>query len=385
MSQRASFDDAPLAGHINFGVGQPSADLLPVHLLRQAAEQFLHHGEPVELNYGEKPGDIRFRESLAGLLSGFYPSPVQADSLFVTAGASQALGFICSLFTRPGDTVFVEEPSYFLAFNIFRESGLNIVTIPMDRDGMDIEALEAALRQTRPAFVYTIPVHHNPGGQCLPDDRRERLLELSQKYGFLIVADEVYQLLSYGEPPPAPFGSYVEQTLGSQVLSLGSFSKILAPGMRLGWIQASPALIRKMTGSGLIRSGGSLNHFTSLVVRSAIDLDLQQAHIRVLQKELGLRLAAMDQALQQHLGDSAQWRKPKGGYFFWLEFEPGFDSRAAQEQAARFGTGFQPGVLFAANGGLDHCMRLSFAHYNENQIKEGAARLAALLSDCAIP
>ncbi|HLF31638.1 MAG TPA: PLP-dependent aminotransferase family protein [Xanthomonadales bacterium] len=380
MSGRLNFDQAPPPGHINFGVGQPSADLLPVELMRTAAEDFLRQAHPLELNYGIKQGDLRFRESLAGFLSHHYGTPAQAQSLFLTCGNSQALDFVCSQFTQPGDTVFVEEPSYFLAFQIFRDHGLHIVSIATDENGLDVEQLEVELARVKPAFLYTIPSFQNPGGQTLSAARRLRLVELSREYEFLVVADEVYQLLFYYEPPPAAFGSLAEeQGEDGTILSLGSFSKILAPALRLGWIQTSPTLLRRLLENASLSSSGSLNHFTSHVVRHAIDLGLQDQHLLALRAAYRGRVEAMDRALRKHLDGMAHWRKPRGGYFFWLELGQDADMRSLRQAASDHLTGFQPGPVFSHRGGFANCLRLSFAHYGEDDIAEGVQRLSRVL------
>ena len=221
----------PGAGTINLGIGQPSADLLPAELLREAADAFLAAARPTDLNYGERQGDPGFRRSLADFLTPEYGVPVEPDSLFTTAGNSQALDFVCSVFTRPGDTVICEEPSYFLAFRIFEDHGLEIVPVQTNEDEMDVEALENVLDSTKPKLVYTIPSYHNPGGQSLSAARRERLTALSADRDFVIAADEVYQLLWYDRPPPPAMGTMIAD---GNVLSLGSFSKIMARAA-IGW------------------------------------------------------------------------------------------------------------------------------------------------------
>ena len=376
MNKKVTFDGAPEPGTINFGVGQPSEDLLPVELLRTAADDFLRSAKPVELNYGERQGDIRFLETLATFLSDGYGTEVTAESLFVTAGNSQALDFVCALFTRPGDTVIVEEPSYFLAFKIFADHGLNIVSIPVDDQGMDIDRLEQELRRTRPKILYTIPSFHNPGGQSMSAARRTRLVELSREYDFLIAADEVYQLLWYKQAPPAALGTMADK---GNILSLGSFSKILAPGLRLGWIQTSQNLMEKLLDSGAVNSGGSLNHFTSHVVRHAIELGLQQSLLEDLRQAYSSRVQTMDTALTEHIGDLASWQRPEGGYFFWLKFSKDVDTTELRRKASEYQTGFQPGKNFSSNGGLRNYMRLSFAHYGEADIQDGVARLGRLV------
>ena len=195
MSETVTFDGAAPEGTINFGIGQPSADLLPVDIVGRASQAFFSNAQPFELNYGVTQGDPRFLDSLAGFLTAGYGASASSDELFVTGGNSQGLDLVSVVFAEPGDTVFVEEPSYFLAFQIFRDHGLNIVGIPVDDDGLCVDALERELTSHKPAFIYTIPSYHNPGGQCTTEARRRRVVELAKEHDFLIVADEVYQLL----------------------------------------------------------------------------------------------------------------------------------------------------------------------------------------------
>jgi len=376
MSIAATFDGAPEQGTINFSVGQPSADLLPLKLLQGACERFFAGAQPLELNYGERQGDTRFRAVLAAFLRDAGGGAVDPQSLMLTGGISQALDFACSRFTRPGDTVFVEEPSYPYAFPIFRDHGLKIVGIPLDGDGMDLAECERQLAAHRPKLLYTIPSYNNPTGQTLSQERRERLLELSRKHGFIIAADEVYQSLYHGAPPPASFGTFIGR---GNVLSFGSFSKILAPGLRLGWIQANAELMRTLTASGVLVSGGNFNHFTSHIVRQLLENGELAPFVARLRASYAERAAAMDTALRQYLGGVVTWQKPLGGYFFWLELPAGVDAGSLQDAARAAGTGFLPGATCSTVGGLKYCLRLSFAHYTVPDIHEGIARLARAL------
>jgi len=375
MSGVVTFDGAPPPGTINFGIGQPSADLLPVDLVRQASESFFEGAQPFELNYGVLQGDERFLDSLAGFLTAGYGQAVSSDELFVTGGNSQGLDLVSMVFAKPGDTVFVEEPSYFLAFQIFRDHGLNIVGIPVDDDGLCVDTLQRELAVHKPVFLYTIPSYHNPGGQCTTEARRHRIVELAKENDFLIVADEVYQLLNYNGTPPPAYGTMADS---DRVLSLGSFSKILAPGLRLGWIQTSGRLRSQIMAGGFINSGGSVNHISSLIVRQAIDNGSLDAHIQKLREVYRGRLAAMDDALNEHFGDIAKWRRPDGGYFFWLGFDEAVDTTPLRKKAPELQTGFQAGATFSTRGQLNNCARLCFAHYDEDDIREGIARLRAL-------
>ena len=372
MSDIVTFDEAPPPGTINLGIGQPSADLLPVELLREASRSFFGEAQPFELNYGVLAGDERFLESLAGYLAEGYGVPVDPASLFVTGGSSQALDFVSTVFGTQGDTIFVEDPSYFLAFQVFRDHGLKVVGVPTDGDGVQTDVLEELLIQHHPTFFYTIPAYHNPGGHTMSAERRARLVELSQEHDFLIVADEVYQFLHYFEEPSPAFGTMID---AETVISLGSFSKILAPAMRLGWIQTSPGLRERLLENGFVNSGGSINHFSSHIVRHAIDLGLQQVHVEKLRHTYRHRVEAMHDSLQSEFGDVATWRRPEGGYFFWIRLADGLDTASLRERAREHQTGFQPGSVFSSTGKFGNFLRLSFAHYGEDDIREGIARL----------
>jgi DNA-binding transcriptional MocR family regulator len=375
MRNIVTFEGKPPQGTIHFGVGQPSADLLPIDLIHEATEEFFRSAASEELNYGVLQGDQKFRDSLATFLTKNYGRPVGADSLFVTCGNSQALDLVCSHLSRRGDTILVEEPCYFLAFQIFADHGLNIVSVPVDEAGLDVEQLERTLARTSPTLLYTIPSYQNPSGQTMSAARRERLVELSQEHDFMILADEVYQLLSYYDPPPAALGT---MSASGTVLSFGSFSKILAPALRLGWIQTSPEISKRLTEIGAVNSGGSLNHFTSHIVRCAIDKGLQQAHLEKLRNTYRARVEAMDAALEEHLSDHATWTRPDGGYFFWLRLNENLDVRELQRRAVAMKTGFQEGELFSGCSGMKNHIRLSFAYYNESDLLEGITRLKTL-------
>lgn len=364
-------------GMINFGVGQPGHSVLPLELMRQASEHRMGLGDSLMLNYGPEQGDGPFLEALAAFLSTSYGKKVDPLSLMVTCGASHALDIICTFFTEPGDTVFVAEPTYFIAPLIFQDYGLDIVTIPIDEDGLIIEALAEKLTEHKPRFVYTIPVFQNPTSVTLSPTRRRQLVELSERHDFYIVADEVYQLLNYSEEPPLPFAITFES---ERIFSVGSFSKILAPGLRLGWIQAAPELMDKLVNLQFIYSGGSVNQYTSHIVRSALELGLQQAYLANLRSVYRNRIDIVAQALKQHLGDMVQFRKPEGGFFMWLEFPPHVDTAALLPHAEARHVSFQPGVNFSAIQGMNNFMRLCFAYYDDDLLKEGVRRLATLFN-----
>jgi 2-aminoadipate transaminase len=358
---------------IDLGIGQPSADVLPLELLQQATHHALQNADRNVLQYGADAGDDYFRASLANFLTTQYGETVKPESLLTTNGISQALGMICTLFTKPGDTIIVEEPTYFLALNIFADYDLKVISVPVDKDGLLVDDLEPLLEKHKPKFIYTIPTFQNPSGVTLSLERREWLLGLAEKYDFLIVADEVYHLLGYSLTPPKPFGCFE----GEYILSLGSFSKILAPGLRLGWIQTSQRLLEKLSHYGVIASGGGLNPFTSTIVRSVLDLGLQTNYLTHLKRLYTERSSILVQAIREHL-PHLQVTEIQGGYFVWLHL-PDVDTSELLTKARLHKLGFQPGIKFSDSGQLKESMRLCFAFYDEVQLREGVRRLAETL------
>ena len=371
----SNFDIPP--DRIDLSIGQPGMSLLPLASLAQAAQHCLSQDNPYILAYGAEQGNWYFRDALAGFLSEHYQFKVDPDRLFTTTGISQGLDFLCTLFTRPGDTIFVEEPTYSLALGIFADHRLNVTGLPMDENGLVIEAIEEELAHQTPVFLYTIPTFHNPTGCTLSADRREKLVQLSQKHNFLIVADEVYQLLAYAGMPPAPLARH---TQAATVLSLGSFSKILAPGLRLGWIQTHPDLMDRLTTSGLIYSGGGLNPITSAIVQSAIELGLQEKQLSFLKKVYLQRQNALNSTLRELLHESVSFVESGGGFFTWLRLPQHIDTENLIPEAHKQDVSFAPGSFFSPRRDLKNYMRLSFALYEEPELKEGAKRLAAVIN-----
>jgi 2-aminoadipate transaminase len=366
------------AGVIDFGIGHPQDAILPVNILRHAAARVMADGDAYPLQYGTEMGDGYLRLALAAFLTDTYGLPVEPEPIYITNGNSQALDQVCSVFTEPGDVVFVEEPSYFLALGIFRHHHLRIVGIPVDEQGLRIDALDAALATERPAFLYTIPTFQNPTGFTLPVERRERLVALAQEHEFLIVADEVYHLLSYGATPPPPMATYIESGV---VLSLGTFTKILAPGLRLGWIQGDMPLLRQLADSAFMLSGGGLNPFTSAIVRTVIEQGDQHSYLAFLRGIYRDRVAVMDAALRHHFPATVTYDVPDGGYFFWLRFPDGIDTATFLPAAADHKVGFRCGSKFTADASLANYMRLSFAYYDSPTIERGIAALAQAIGN----
>lgn len=355
---------------IDLGTGDPQLNLLPLELIRDAAIHRLGLGEREYLQYGLEQGDGYFRDALAKFLSARYGFYVSHEDLFTTSGISSALALLCTLFTKPGDTIFVEEPSYFLALRIFADYGLRVASIRTDEAGLVIDDLVTALKESTPKFLYIVPTFQNPSGHTLSQERREQLVELAKKHDFLILADEVYQFLSYTQTPPQSFGAYIDS---EHVISLGSFSKILAPGLRLGWLQTHSSIMHRIITCGMLDSGGGMNPFTSAIVRSLIENGGLEKNISALQTVLGNRVHKMSALLRTHI-PQAQFTAPHGGYFFWLQI-PGMDMRELRRKAQSQKVDLRPGILFSSQKRLMDHFRLSVSFYDVPQLEEGILRL----------
>jgi len=358
---------------VNLGLGHPGLSLLPVDLVGTSAARTFADADPRMLQYGYEQGAASFRRSLAGFLERATGSAVDPAHLFISGGVSQALDIISTLFARPGDLVLVEEPTYFLALSIFGDHGLRVQSVPTDSDGLDVEAVERILRTETPAFIYTVPVHQNPSGVTLSEARRKRLVELASAHDVLILADEVYRLLSYDEDPPESFGRYLDS---GHVCALGSFSKILAPGLRMGWIHTSAEITDRIFSSGFFDSGGGVAQFTSALLQQAVDDGALETHINTLRDTYRERRDALLAALD---GSGLRLTRPRGGYYVWAELPDGRAAGDLLPQARDAGVSFVPGSRFSTDGSRAGFVRLSFSYYEPADITEGVRRLRSVL------
>lgn len=362
---------------IDLGLGHPSPGLLPLERFRTAFLKASPDSNPELLQYGPDEGGASFRQTLAGWLTCQYGQRVQPESLFISCGISQALDLVCTIFTQPGDVVFVEEPTYFYVYDIFRNHHLQIVGIPLDAEGLQIDVLAKLLKKYRPAFLYTIPAFHNPSSVTLTSERRKQLAAMSYQYDFIIVSDEAYQFLNYNITPPPAFA--LEEP-GQKIISLGSFSKILGPGLRLGWIQTTADLRQKLIRAGYVISGGGLNPITGEIARSFIELGFQDEQLASLKNVYSARCQALCNALTTLLPGKINFKKPDGGFFLWMRLPEGVDAGELLDKARARGVAFKPGFLFSNDRQLRNYIRLSFSYYSSELIGQGIERLVAAFS-----
>lgn len=371
------FIDRP--GVIDLAWGHPDPSLLPVEGLKNAAARVFDDYGADAINYGYAAGPAPLIEWLGQRLAVIDGRAAQPEELLISGGTSQALDQVATLFTRAGDVVLVESPTYHLAVRIFRDHPLELVAVPTDQQGILVDALEDRLRQLRTsdrrvAFLYTIPTYQNPTTSTLPLDRRRQLLELGASQGLLLVEDDAYRELAYdGAPPPSLWA------LGKPgaVIRLGSFAKSLAPGLRSGFITADPATIGRIRDSGLLDSGGGISHFSSLVIAEFAATGDYERNVEALCVAYRQRRDALLATLTERAGGRARWQVPHGGYFVWIALPDGTSVERLGQAALREGTSFMPASAFYLDKAeASSAIRLSFSRYSPAELVEAATRLS---------
>jgi 2-aminoadipate transaminase len=317
---------------------------------------------------------------------GRYGIEVGPDNVLVTSGAQQALDLVGKLFLDPGDRVLVEAPTFVGAIQAFRSYQAQYLTVPVDEDGLRVDLLEDALR-ARPKFLYVLPNFQNPAGVTLSLERRRRLVELASHYRIPIVEDDPYGQLRYeGEhlPPLVTIDADLhgcargEHALHGGVLYLGTLSKTLAPGLRLGWIVAPEDVIRRLV---QMKQGTDLHTgtFVQMVAYETARGGFLDGHVRRIREVYRERRDAMLGALQREFPSTVRWTRPQGGLFLWVTLPPGTDSSVVLQDALREKVAFVPGTPFYPDGGGRESFRLNFSYCRPEVIREGVRRLGAVV------
>jgi DNA-binding transcriptional MocR family regulator len=350
--------------------GLPAAELFDLDGLAAAFDAVLRGpGARQALQYSVTEGHAELREQLAGLCRG-RGLAATPDRVLVTTGSQQALDLVATTLLDPGDTVVVERPCYLAALQLFRLLGLRVVTAPTDDGGLDPEGVRAAIRAHRAKVVYTVPNFQNPTGVTLAAERRPALAAVAAQEGAWIVEDDPYGELRYRGTPPAPVAAHDPE----RVVHVSSLSKVVAPGLRIGWIVAPPELRTPMT---VVKQARDLH--TSTIDQRAAAAYLASgrlpAHLQRVRGEYRERLDALLRALPQHTPSGSRWTEPDGGMFVWLTLPEGADTSLLFPRAVTRGVAFVPGAPFYADAPVHRSARLSFVTLGVAEIAEGMARL----------
>jgi 2-aminoadipate transaminase len=367
-------------GIISFAGGFPDSAMFDVDGIREAVNAALTEEPGAALQYGATEGYQPLREHLAAFMHGKGVTDVLAENLIVTTGSQQALDLLGKTMISPGDKVIVEGPTFLATIQCFRLYGADLISAPIDANGVQTDQLEQLMAKHKPKFVYLIPTFGNPSGAMLSSERRKKVLELAVRYQTLIVEDDPYGDLYFGEPPPPSLLAMSAGVPGSRELlaHCGSLSKVLSPGLRVGWMIAPPELLAKATMCKQF-SDAHTSTFAQATAAQYLKAGRMPATLAKVRKVYAERARAMGKALRKELGDAIDFAQPQGGLFVWARLtgvggkvkDGGEFARHAIEK----GVAFVPGVPFYASNPDLSTLRLSFATADVAKIEEGVARL----------
>jgi DNA-binding transcriptional MocR family regulator len=370
-------------GIISFAGGFPDPALFDAEGIAQASAAVLANSPGPVLQYGATEGFQPLREAISGFMAG-KGSTVKPEGLIVTTGSQQALDLIGKTMISPGDKVIVEAPTFLATIQCFRLYGAHIIGAPIDADGVDVDKLEALIEEHQPKLVYLIPSFGNPSGATLSLARRQRILEIAVRTQTLIVEDDPYGELYFDAPPPPSLLALSDHVPGSRdwLAYCGSFSKILSPGLRVGWMVAPPEWLAKATMCKQF-SDAHTSNLTQAICAHYLTLNRLNPSLAVVRKTYAERARVMAESLRRELGDAIEFNPPRGGMFFWARLtgakgQPAnateFAKRAIDQLVA-----FVPGAPFYAHDPDMATLRLSFATADVAKIEEGIARLGRAL------
>jgi len=366
-------------GIISFAGGFPDPALFDVEGIKEASNAVLTNTPGPVLQYGATEGYGPLRESISAFMAN-KGATVSPEGLIVTTGSQQALDLIGKTLINPGDKVIVEAPTFLATIQCFRLYGAHLIGAPIDADGVDVDQLEKLIDEHKPKLVYLIPTFGNPSGATLSLARRKRILEIAVRTQTLIVEDDPYGELYFDQAPPLSLLALSDSVPGSRewLAHCGSFSKILSPGLRVGWMIAPPALLANATMCKQF-SDAHTSNLTQAICAHYLTLNRLDSALAVVRKTYAERARVMAESLRRELGDAVSFNQPQGGMFFWARLTgaqgksalaPEFAKRAIEK-----GVAFVPGAPFFATNPDLATFRLSFATVGLEKIEEGIARL----------
>jgi DNA-binding transcriptional MocR family regulator len=371
-------------GIISFAGGFPDSAMFDVEGIRQASAQALAQEPGAALQYGATEGYNPLREQLAAFMASKGVKNLTPEGLIVTTGSQQALDLIAKTLLDPNDVALVEAPTFLATIQCFRLYGPQVVGVPIDAQGVQVDQLEALIVKHRPKLVYLIPTFGNPSGATLSLARRLRVLELAVQYQTVVVEDDPYGDLYFGEAPPPSLLALSEQVPGSRdwLIHCGSLSKVLSPGLRVGWMIAPPDVLARATMCKQF-SDAHTSTFAQATAAHYLKSGRMPETLNTVRRVYGERAQAMGEALQQEMGDALHFTQPQGGLFFWAQLTGAHgrlrDGNVLAQRAIEKGVAFVPGAPFYANNPDASTIRLSFATADVAKIKEGIARLGQAL------
>lgn len=365
---------------ISFAGGLPAPETFPIQAVQEIACQVLQERGSLALQYGPTEGELPLREELARWLGVHKPGITPAHVL-VTTGSQQGLDIVAKVFIDPGDIVVVELPSYIGGIQAFSAYRAKMVGVPQDSRGLRVDLLEKVLarlakRGKKPKFIYVVPDFQNPSGVTLTEERRHRLLELAYHYDVVVVEDSPYRDLRFTGHPVPPL--YALDTR-DQVIVLGTFSKILCPGLRLAWLIAPPVFMERMVVAKQSMDLASPT-FNQLVAAEFMRRGLLEPQIERIRRLYGKKRNVMLKALREYMPKGVRWTRPEGGLFLWVKLPARMDATQLFPKAIEENVAYVIGEAFHCNGKGKNTMRLNFSFPSEEEIVEGIRRLGRVVA-----
>lgn len=361
---------------ITLSVGLPAPELLPVDALRTVLDDLLGRGGTAFLQHCPTEGHPPLRASIASLMAGRGVA-CTAEDVIVVSGSQQGLDLVARVLLDPGDAVIVEEPTFFGALQVFRWAQARLIGVPVDAHGMCTDELEALLERHRPKLIYTLPTFQNPSGTVLALERRHRLLELAARYQVAVLEDDPYGELRYSGSP-VPSLKSLDRT--GHVLYLSTFSKVLFPGLRLGWMVGPRPVLRQIV---LAKQAVDLHSNTTgqWLLDGILRRNLFEPHLATVRQAYSRRLDVMDTALDAGASSTLSWRRPDGGFYVWCRLADAISPARLLARAAEAGVAFLPGGPCFPDEPSGNYLRLNFSFSNEREIEQGVARLLGALRE----
>jgi DNA-binding transcriptional MocR family regulator len=364
-------------GVISFAGGLPAPELFPIEEMKAASQKVLDREGKEALQYSTTEGHPPLRNFIAERMKSFGIA-TDPQNILITNGSQQGLEFTAKIFINDGDVILCESPSYVGAINAFNAYQPKFVEIPMDDQGMIMEELDKALKENPNAkFIYTIPDFQNPTGRTMALERRRRLVELAKEYGVLVLEDNPYGELRFeGEkmPPVKHFDT------DGIVIYLGTFSKTFCPGLRIGWVEARPDIVRKYV---LVKQGADLQASTlsQREISAFLEMYDYDEHINRVSEVYKKRRDAMLSTMQREFPANIKYTFPNGGLFTWVVLPEGMDAADVLKKALEEKVAFVPGSSFFPNGGNENHFRLNYGTMDEEKIIEGITKLGKVLRE----
>ena len=367
---------------ISFGGGLPDIPSLPGDILLKAAATVLAREQKEALEYGGTFGATPLREAIAIRSSRLEGIPVSVSQVIICSGSAHGIGMACETLLDPGDIVLVESPNFPGSMRTIKSFGAEQIAIPMDEYGIRVDLLEQELQKLadagkRAKFIYCIPTHQNPAGLTLSLERREKMVELAQRFKTFLLEDDAYGELWFDKEPPPSLFSLSGGEFGVKV---SSFSKILATGLRMGWVMGPELLISRMSA---VRFDMGTSPFMGRVIAETMSNGDLDRHITRLRGIYARKLERVETALSRYCGEYCTYERPLGGFFLWLKLPPSMPSRDVQQAAAAKGVVVGQGPQFFADGKATNHVRLAFSYVAMEDLEEGIHRLGEAMAEVA--